>query len=206
MLESTKAEMGQVREENKRLKLYLDQIMRDYNALQKHCSELMTKEGTSREKNTMNNNVVHSHNHLETDQESELVSLSLGRSVSSDSKKEDDNKIIKQDQKIENAIGKIEDEGLALGLDCKFEATTRSETIDSLNHNSSNNNNKVISPESSFEGPKEGPNEEMWPPSKVLKTMRSGDSTGDEVSHQQNPVKKARVCVRARCDAPTVRI
>lgn len=43
--------------------------------------------------------------------------------------------------------------------------------------------------------------EETWPPPKVLKTMPSGGE--DEVA-QQCPLKKARVCVRMRCDTPTV--
>lgn len=55
--------------------------------------------------------------------------------------------------------------------------------------------------ENSFEDTKEEEAAgEIWPPSKALKTMRSGE---DEVS-QSIHVKKARVSVRARCDAPTV--
>ncbi|PIN16327.1 hypothetical protein CDL12_11011 [Handroanthus impetiginosus] len=40
---------------------------------------------------------------------------------------------------------------------------------------------------------------EKWPPGKVLKTQRSGD---EEFS--QTNVKRARVCVRAKCDTPTM--
>ena len=54
----------------------------------------------------------------------------------------------------------------------------------------------------SFEKQKEEEPTEIWPPSKILKTMKSGD---EEVS-QQSQVKKTRVSIRARCDTPTVSI
>ncbi|CAA6660897.1 unnamed protein product [Spirodela intermedia] len=54
--------------------------------------------------------------------------------------------------------------------------------------------------DNSFEDTKEEGVGELWPPSKALKTMRPGE---DEVS-QHIHVKKARVSVRARCDAPTM--
>lgn len=44
---------------------------------------------------------------------------------------------------------------------------------------------------------------ETWPPSKALKGLPAPATGEDEVS-QQNPPKKTRVCVRARCDTPTV--
>lgn len=80
-------------------------------------------------------------------------------------------------------------ESLSLGSLCTFEAS-KSGTNETLPN---------PSPENSFGEPKEEAGE-TWPPSKVLKTVRGGD---DEVP-QQNPAKKARVSVRARCDTPTM--
>ncbi|KAL0332043.1 UNVERIFIED_CONTAM: putative WRKY transcription factor 72 [Sesamum calycinum] len=52
----------------------------------------------------------------------------------------------------------------------------------------------------SFTGKKEEDRAgEKWSPGNVLMTQRSGD---DELS--QTSVKRARVCVRARCDTPTM--
>lgn len=70
-------------------------------------------------------------------------------------------------------------EGLALGLKIKFD------------------------PLGNGDQGKEEELTERWPPSKVLKTTRTGDIS--EVSQHAQP-KKARVCIRARCDTQTVSI
>lgn len=129
----------------------------------------------------------------EIDPESdELVSLSLGRTTS-DLKKsllEDKNKSLGQVK--ENTNDHKFEEGLGLGLDYKFEVS-KSGTTESLPN---------PSPDTSIEAAKEEAGE-TWPPSKVPKTMRTGS---DDEASQQNPVKKARVSVRARCDTPTVSV
>lgn len=196
-LESAKTEMGNVREENQRLKLYLDQIMRDYKTLQMQFLGAVKRGGDKTSAETV---AVGKNNNQEIDQESDLVSLSLGRAPSSsDSKKEHEkiDKPLSTSQRRCNVDDKKileeEDQGLKLGLECKYDVL-RSNTIESTLLNSS--------PTSSFEEQKDEEPGETWPPSKALKTMRSGE---DEVSQQNNnPVKKARVSVRARCDTPTV--
>ncbi|KAJ4823913.1 hypothetical protein Tsubulata_009744 [Turnera subulata] len=55
------------------------------------------------------------------------------------------------------------------------------------------------SPEDSLEEPKEEETTEAWSPSKTPKR----NIAEDEVA-QQTQVKRARVCVRARCDTPTM--
>ncbi|KAJ0960549.1 hypothetical protein J5N97_001588 [Dioscorea zingiberensis] len=80
------------------------------------------------------------------------------------------------------------EQGLTLGLQCKFERSSSGGPVPNL------------SPEHSFEEHKEEEPGEPWPPSKILKNNRSAD---DEVA-QQTHFKKARVSVRARCDAPTM--
>ena len=166
--------MGEVREENQRLKMYLNRIMKDYQNLQMHFYDFVRQDGKKSAATTNND-------HQEVE-EPELVSLTLGR-FSSDSRKDDKNKTSGQGKEEEKSK-----EGLSLGLDYKFEASKSDVDDESLPN---------PSPENSSQEPKE---EETWPPKKVLKTVRSGD---DEIL-QQNPVKKTRVSVRARCDTPTV--
>ncbi|XP_052180666.1 WRKY transcription factor 72A-like [Diospyros lotus] len=161
-LESAKAEMGEVKEENQRLRTFLNQIMKDYQTLQMQYHDIMGQEAK------------------ETD-ESELVSLSLGRTSSDTGKDNEKPTKGKEDEKDE--------EGLALGLDCKFEASKTATT---------ETNSLKRSPENSSEVKEEAG--ESWPPQKVAKTMKNEE---DEVS-QQNPVKKARVSVRVRCNTPTM--
>lgn len=185
-LEFAKAEMGEVREENQRLKMHLNKIMKDYQKLQMQFYDIVgqdhaEKSSAPKTNNNNNNNL----REAAVEEPEELVSLTLGRS------KKDDHK-----NKITTSQGKLEEvkEGLSLGLDNynKFEAPKSDVDDEPLPDPSPAN--------SSQEPNKE---EETWPPSKVLKTMRS---TEDDEVLQQNPAKKPRVCVRARCDTPTVSI
>ncbi|OWM90434.1 hypothetical protein CDL15_Pgr014737 [Punica granatum] len=200
-LESARAEMGQVREENLRLKQYLDQIMRDYNNLQMQFLDV-AKQGDHKP----SVDAIRKHKDIDdqgTGRESELVSLSLGRAPSSsDSKKEQEkiDKPLSSSPKKGNVDKEKfqleeEDQELKLGLECKFEVEKPGTIESTLPTN--------LSPTNSFEEQREEEPGQTWPPSKAPKTMRSGDN---EVSQQDNnnPVKKARVSVRARCDAPTM--
>lgn len=181
--------MDEVQEENQRLKMYLDRIMRDYQTLQTQFYDIVRQES---KKNSTDMSA-----HKDQDQENEepdhLVSLSLGRFSSDPSKNKDENKSknasasdhgMEEDKKVK--------EELSLGLDYKYEGS-KSDANESLPLNRS--------PTNSFEELKEEAGE-TWPPSKALKIARSGD---DELL-QQNTVKKTRVSVRARCDTPTVSV
>ncbi|KAL9326431.1 hypothetical protein ACSQ67_007076 [Phaseolus vulgaris] len=171
-LESTKAEMGVVREENQRLKRSLNKIMSEYRTLEMQFQDVL-KQGTKRNKGNDNQE--------DTLEESDLVSLSLGR-VPNNQRNDEKIKVCK---KLKDDEGFNED--LTLGL-CKSKSGSTTEALPNP------------SPENSSEVPKEEAGE-TWPPSKeTQKTIRD---TEDEVA-QQNPMKKPRVCVRARCDTPTV--
>ncbi|KAK7388966.1 hypothetical protein VNO78_23797 [Psophocarpus tetragonolobus] len=174
-LETTKAEIGVVREENQRLKMCLNKIMNEYRALEMQFQDIV-KQGTK--KKVGQGNDINPQEMLE---ESDLVSLSLGRVPSNP---RNDEKI-----KVSKAL-KDDDEGfhedLALGLECKFETSKSGSTTEAVPN---------PSPENSCEVPKEEAGD-------ALKTMRESE---DEVAQQnQNPTKKPRVCVRARCDTPTM--
>ncbi|XP_073260904.1 WRKY transcription factor 72A isoform X2 [Populus alba] len=177
-LESARAEMGEVRKENQRLKIYLDRMLKDYRTLQVQFYDAIQQEETKKSTDTVDD-------HDQGTEEHELVSLTLGR-ISSEPKRDGKNNRTSSQGKNHDEQAK---ESLSLGSLCTFEAS-KSGTNETLPN---------PSPENSFGEPKEEAGE-TWPPGKVLKTMRGGD---DEVP-QQNPAKKARVSVRARCDTPTV--
>ncbi|KAK7317237.1 hypothetical protein RJT34_01295 [Clitoria ternatea] len=177
-LENAKAEMGEVMKENERLKMSLNRILNEYRTLETQFHNIVEQETKNSSERVVNNN-----SHKEKIEEySELVSLSLGRLPSCNSSKT--NKASKSVNEEED-----KDQGLALGLECKFETSKSGSTTEHLPN---------PSPAISSEVPKDG---ESWPPSKEHKSIR--DNVEDEVS-QQNPAKKARVCVRARCDTPTL--
>lgn len=120
----------------------------------------------------------------------ELVSLSLGTSSSTrNCRKEEEANTYSKGK--ENEM--MKEEGLALGLHCKVDGSSggKSEAL------------PYSSPDNGFEERKEADTGggEPWPPSKTTKSLANGE---DEVLPQL-PLKRARVSVRARCDAPTVR-
>ncbi|KAH1154267.1 hypothetical protein AAZX31_18G116400 [Glycine max] len=117
-----------------------------------------------------------------SDEESELVSLSLGISSTGQhemKKKKNRNEKMRENEDLKDI--------LALGLDIRFDSSAI----------------KNLSTESSCDGERKDEElSETWPPSKVVKTiMRTRDKS--EVS-QHAELKKARVCIRARCDTLTV--
>ncbi|KAK6266907.1 hypothetical protein QUC31_017744 [Theobroma cacao] len=172
-LQSAKSEMGEVKEENERLKMMLEQIQENYKSLQLRFFEILQQGAIKKSTDS-------DPSHDDEAPEPELVSLSLGRSPTNSKKDEKTGSSgkTKEDQEIKA--------GLTLGLDSKFQLST-----------------EIVSnpgPENSSEEPKEDDAGETWPPSKIQKTTRNGD---EEVA-QQGHVKRARVSVRARCDAPTM--
>lgn len=162
--------MGEVREENQRLKKYLDRMMKDYRTLQMKFHDIVQQEGRK--------SVDTTNNHQEIE-EPEFVSLRLGRTLSDTKKEEKINVVSTQWKEAEETK-----EGLSLGLDCKLELSKSIENQSPIN----------ISEEVKEEAG------ETWAPNKAFKR------SGDDEAPQQNPVKKARVCVRARCDTLTVSI
>lgn len=167
--------MGQVREENEKLKLMLLKIMKDYHSLQTHFNKIVQQDVSDKSVDPIESKKV-------VEEEPELISLSLGR-FSSEEPKKKDSKHSKKGQDDVN-IGKFDHDhqGLALGLDGRF-------------YQSSLKNSNNASPGSSLnESNEEGTT------SKSVKAGRGGE---DEIL-QQSPLKKARVSVRATCNTATV--
>ena len=109
--------------------------------------------------------------------EPELVELTLGTSPSTETRKKD--KLTKEDG------DQMRSEGLTLGLEyCNVENSSSDDC----------SSEKKEAMNQAVEG--------RWAASKLLKSNLRGED--DEVSAPQANVKRARVAVRARCDAPTV--
>ncbi|KAJ9187532.1 hypothetical protein P3X46_002976 [Hevea brasiliensis] len=176
-LRSAKAEIDKVREENERLKQLLSKIAKDYQSLKKRFCEVVQEE--EEKKSTK---ITPS---TRENEESELVSLSLGRSSSEPKKEEEKSSNIDDGNEHNEGWNKV----FSLGLDSKFELD-------------SSVTKKNPSSEHGFddEEPKEEEATETCRPSKMLRTTISAD---DEVL-QQTQTKKARVSVRTRCDTPTM--
>ncbi|PON35415.1 WRKY domain containing protein [Parasponia andersonii] len=192
-LETAKAEMGEVREENKRLKMVLHHIKKDYESLQLRFFDIVKDDQDLKKPTDHNNNsahgVDHVHHHRETD-EAELVSLSLGRSP-----KEPKSSInIVEDTRTN--LSKIRDQdhdhheyddqdlikaNLTLGLGSEMQLTSELVT-DPSPENSSELEVKELA---------------------GAKTPKRNNNNGDDEVSQAH-AKRARVSVRARCDTPTM--
>ncbi|XP_062116454.1 WRKY transcription factor 72A-like isoform X2 [Humulus lupulus] len=193
-LESTRVELGEVREENQRLKIYLSQIMKDYQTLQMQFNKLDHFQQEAAKRSTHNNE-----NNYQEIEESDLISLSLGSFCNPKS----NNYIKEEKNKNISEVGDHDhEEGLSLGLEYNKYHDQGSKSVGT----ETDQGEPVVSNPSAGSSFEESLNKEeageTWPPSKVLKTAMKR-SVEDEVS-QQNPVKKARVCVRIRCDTPTM--
>lgn len=171
-LGSTKAEMDEVMEENQRLKMYLDRVLKDYRTLQMQYRDIIQQDHHPKR----TDQTYHDHTQLETS-DHETIDLSLGIGDA------------RKPAKIDNSEARDHKKGLSLGLDCKFDLPEKSPVEPSPNP----------TPENSTEEVKEEAGE-TWPP-KGIKNAREG---GDDETSQQNPIKRARVSVRVRCDTPTM--
>ncbi|CAN6215142.1 unnamed protein product [Urochloa humidicola] len=189
-LASTKAEMGEVREENKRLKTMLSRIVEDYRSLQLHFHDVVQQ---GQAKKLADPTIF-----VPTDiEEPEFVSLSLGTSASMHKKEEKSS--VSEGKGREDSMTIKETGGLSLGLsDCKVGATNNAKIQPDV---------LTLSPEGSSEDAKDDAMEaadQQWPPSKTLKNLRSAGAEAEDDIGPLQQGKKARVSVRARCDTPTM--
>ncbi|XP_074578909.1 putative WRKY transcription factor 72 [Curcuma longa] len=186
-LRSTKAEMGEVKQENEKLKSILAHIVSNYQLLQKNYSNYV-EQGRPKPPAVEGK---------DEEEEHDLVSLRLGTSSSTPvQKKTEEINNNNDDDDGDAASEKEKETDLTLGLDFK---------IDSFRQKTEPN----PSPANSFEETKEEdkPGEEPWTANNnkaALKDSPQNNSTGEDEAAQQPQVKKARVSVRARCDTATM--
>ncbi|KAL9667150.1 hypothetical protein QQ045_001499 [Rhodiola kirilowii] len=197
-LESTKAEMGEVREENERLRMHLDKMIKDYQALKNQFQAATRRENhkliipSTNQTTTVTTDTItsDSHRELEEEEENDLVLLSLGRTSS-----------------IDLNISKVsqgnEKDGLDLGLgDYKLLEGSKSDALVPADEvlplpgleNISSSAEDAAKEESAAEG-------SSCPSRKDLK-RREEDNNGP--SHPASNGKRARVCLRIRCETPTM--
>ncbi|XP_041013064.1 WRKY transcription factor 72A-like [Juglans microcarpa x Juglans regia] len=178
-LKLAEAEMEEVKGENERLKLLLARIAKDYQTLQMHFFDILQQEKTKYTDTASSNQP--------REEPEVLVSLTLGIAST------DPEEVGKDDKKNSNlSNGRLENEKLSgelsLGLDCISEPSSTENMRNASSKNSIDQDLKEEQPT------------EIWPPNKILKTVRSGD----DAVLEQGSLKKARVSVRARCDTPTM--
>ncbi|XP_076902445.1 WRKY transcription factor 72A-like [Bidens hawaiensis] len=180
--ELIKAEMGEVREENQRLRVHLDQIMKEYQTLQKKFQDIFNQQQET--STALTAAIEHHKDKPQIHDESELVSLSLGRTSSTELNKKD---------KRSSTPPTKSAEGLDLGLECgKFELSSTTQAESSV----------IPSPDNSLEAEAKDEAGETTTTQKPSTPKRSGDDQEEVL--QQNPAKKTRVSVRVRCDTPTM--
>ncbi|XP_073006783.1 WRKY transcription factor 72A-like [Typha latifolia] len=153
-LQSTKVELVEIREENKKLKAILEQTIKDYKSLQSRFLDIVQQKQARK-------SVELPLTHRDAD-ELELVSLRLGTNASG---------YKKEDHKL-GQYAKAKEEGLSLGLDCKNDSTSSTEQSYHMSSLKSENN---------FDECLKDDQKETWPPSKVMKSLKGGD---DEKSLQ----------------------
>ncbi|KAF5749013.1 WRKY transcription factor 72-like [Tripterygium wilfordii] len=187
-LESAKAEKVEVIEENARLKMMLDRIEKDYHSLQLQFFDILKQDHQLPQKSAPHDD---DDDGKEPDQ---LVSLCLGRrsSPSSDESRKDD-KQSTNSRKARDQDDQDWKSSLTLGLDSKLSTET---VTNDHNPSSENSVEELNNKEEEAAG-------ETWPPRKIQRTM-SNNGDDDVNVAKQSHVKRARVCVRARCDTPTM--
>lgn len=163
-----KVKMEEVREENERLKLTLSKMMKDYHSLKMQFDGI-TQEDQSKKPTNLASMAAAS------DDESEMVSLSLGRFSADHSKRS------REEMNKKNSNNSFnETKNLELGLNWKLDLE----------------NSRRGDDESKEEGGNDVRSSRRSPP----KSSR----IGDDEDILQHPSKKPRVSVRAVCNTQTV--
>uniref|UniRef100_A0A0D9UXN5 WRKY domain-containing protein n=1 Tax=Leersia perrieri TaxID=77586 RepID=A0A0D9UXN5_9ORYZ len=202
-IELTKAEMGEVREENERLKTMLSRIVSDYQSLQMHfLGVVKVKDQSAADENPP------AAAELAADEPDDLVSLRLctrpNAAAGAAAAKRRKGNHERTSSSSSSAAGGEEDDvdgRLSLGLRCAIsdedaggEVKAAAATVMNLSSDSS--------------GHAAGAGEATQPITNKASRSSSGGGGGgegadDEVMQQQQ-AKKARVSVRVKCDTPTM--
>ncbi|GFP99353.1 probable WRKY transcription factor 72 [Phtheirospermum japonicum] len=123
-LGSSKAELDEVMEENQRLKMYLDRILKDYRTLQTQYQDIVIQQESKTSPNSL----------VPIEEPDEFIALSLGRSDRTKDERRKTNENAEGDED-NNKQGK-----LTLGLDCQmFQVPKKLKSVEpSPNHSHEN--------------------------------------------------------------------
>jgi hypothetical protein len=198
-LEAAKAEMGEVREENERLKTLLSRIVSDYQTLQTHFLDVVkVREQAAKAKKLLPAEPAPAPAPAappvaDDADTNDLVSLSLGTRANSGAGRK------KGHERSSSSSGTADDSQLSLGLGfarpsadedkAGSEASARPVLNLSSDSSSADQDTAKVSGEA-----------DVCRSGEMRKSPCGG--VDDEVQQQ---AKKARVSVRAKCDTPTVR-
>ncbi|ESQ34910.1 hypothetical protein EUTSA_v10007461mg [Eutrema salsugineum] len=196
-LDSTKVEMEEAKEENRRLKSSLSRIKKEFEILQTQYNQLMVQH---EDRNKFSSKGHHQDEDKEKISErEELVLLSLGRRLKSPvpsgsmTNNEENKKDFMDetgDDKKNDDHEKGSDQGIRMGFEYKDLSNPNEKK--EIDHNQQtlpleiSNNNKIPS-ENSFGFKNDGDDNEV-----------------EEELLPQNLIKKTRVSVRSRCETPTM--
>ncbi|KAL5228407.1 hypothetical protein ABZP36_016672 [Zizania latifolia] len=206
-MEATKAEMGEVREENERLKTQLSHIVRDYKSLQMHFLDVVkVKEQAADDQKAPAADPATVADD-EADEPEDLVSLSLATRPNAGARRKGHERT--SSSSSSGAETGHNEQQLSLGLSFARGSGANPPSSDDdralppvLNLSSDSSGDDA----GARAGAEPGQQPPTCPPNKACRSSNAGagDGADDEVLQQHQPPKKARVSVRVKCDTPTM--
>ncbi|PWZ30830.1 putative WRKY transcription factor 61 [Zea mays] len=222
-LEAARAEMGEVREENERLKSMLSRIVGQYQSLQTHfldvvkVRELASSSAKAAAENKIPVALALAHGTGDGDEPDDLVSLSLGTRANSSGgggprRKGHDDRSASSSGTADEMPNTADDESrhqLSLGLGFARglppSGTAAAADDDKASHDASTAPVLNLSSDSSGSaGDTDTTKPALAAAGAARKSPSAGAGDGSADDEVQQQAKKARVSVRVKCDTPTM--
>lgn len=222
-LEAARAEMGEVREENERLKSMLSRIVGQYQSLQTHfldvikVRELASSSAKAAAENKIPVALALAHGTGDGDEPDDLVSLSLGTRANSSGggprRKGHDDRSASSFGTADEMPTTADDErrhqislGLGFARGLPPSGTAAAADDDKASHDASTAPVLNLSSDSSGSaGDTDTTKPALAAAGAARKSPSAGAGDGSADDEVQQQAKKARVSVRVKCDTPTVR-